>query len=170
MSVSFKNKKGSSSTTQFDDDSLKKCVKRAEQIASYAPPDPEFMPPLGPQKYKRIKAFFKETAEFSPEQKTKIVMDIIEYARKKGMNVFGTLSNRASFWAIANSKDLFGYHKYTSAISTTTARTKDETGSARMQKEKKDITKIDPIKMGKEVKHGRYASMAESIRYTGQDY
>lgn len=150
ISVAFENKKGSSSTNQFDKDSLRKCVQRAEQIAEYAPPDPEFMPPLEPQVYKEIKAFFKNTEEYGPEEKTKIVMDIINHGQEKEMNLFGTFSNSASFLAIANSKGLFGYHKYTSANCTTTARTKDGTGSSRATKDNRDIKKLDAFKVGKE--------------------
>lgn len=150
VSAAYKNKTGSSSTNQFDDDSLQKCVQRAEEIAKYAPPDPEFMPPLDPQQYKEINAFFKETAEFGPDQKTKLVMDIIEYGKKKEMNIYGTLSNSSSFLSIANSKGLFGYHTYTSASCTTTARTKDGTGSSRVLKEKRDIRKLNPLNVGKE--------------------
>jgi len=150
VTVAFENKKGSSSTNQFDEDSLKKCVQRAEQIAEYAPPDPEFLPPLEPQEYKEIKAFFKNTAEIGSEAKTKTVMDIIEHGQKKEMNLFGTFSNSASFFAIANSKGLFGYHKYTSANCTTTARTKDGTGSFRATKDHRDIKKLDALEVGKE--------------------
>ena len=151
VSVAFKNKNGSSSTNQFDEKSLKECVRRAEMIAKYAPPDPEFMPPLGAQKYKEIKAFIKETEEFGPEEKTRIVMDIIKLGKKKSMNMFGTFSNSAKFLSIANSNGLFGYHKYTTANCTITARTEDNTGSSRISKEKRDIRKLDIIKMGKEV-------------------
>ncbi|NIM90768.1 MAG: TldD/PmbA family protein [Candidatus Aminicenantes bacterium] len=150
ISVAFENKKGNSSTNQFDEDSLKKCVQRAEQIAKYAPPDPEFLPPLEPQQYKEIKAFIKDTAEISPEEKTKKVMDIIKHGQKKEMNLFGTFSNSAAFFAIANSKGLFGYHKYTSANCTTTARTKDGTGSSRATKDNRDIKKLDTFGVGKE--------------------
>jgi len=150
VTVAFENKKGSSSTNQFDEDSLKKCVQRAEQIAEYAPPDPEFLPPLEPQEYKEIKAFFKNTAEIGSEAKTKTVMDIIEHGQKKEMNLFGTFSNSASFFAIANSKGLFGYHKYPSANCTTTARTKDGTGSFRATKDHRDIKKLDALEVGKE--------------------
>lgn len=150
VSVAFENKKGSSSTNQFDEDSLKKCVQRAEQIAKYAPPDPEFLPPLEPQQYKEIKAFIKDTAEIGPEEKTKKVMDIIEHGQKKEMSLFGTFSNSASFFAIANSNGLFGYHKYTSANCTTTARTKDGTGSFRATKDNRDIKKLDAFRVGKE--------------------
>jgi len=150
VQVAFENKKGNSSTNQFDEDSLRKCVQRAEQIAKFAPPDPEFLPPLQPQKYKKIKAFIKDTAEISPEEKTRKVMDIIEHGHKKEMNLFGTFSNSASFFAVANSKGLFGYHKYTSANCTTTARTKDGTGSFRATKDNRDIKKLDAFIVGKE--------------------
>jgi predicted Zn-dependent protease len=150
VSVAFENKKGSSSSNQVDKDSLRKCVQKAEQIAQYAPPDPEFMPPLEPQEYKEIKAFFKDTAELGPKEKTKTVIDIIEHGQKKEMNLFGTFSNSASFFAVANSKGLFGYHKYTSANCTTTARTEDGTGSFRATKDNRDIKKLDAVKVGKE--------------------
>jgi predicted Zn-dependent protease len=150
VSVAFGKKNGSSSTNQFDNKSLEACVRKAEQIARYAPPDPEFMPPLPPQSYKDIPAYIKETAEFGPEEKTRLVMDIIEHGKKKDMTVYGTLSNSGSFFSIANSNGLFGYHKYTTASATTTARTKDGSGSNRMLRETKDIRKLDPVQLGQE--------------------
>src|SRR5690349_5376902 len=43
-------KSGSTRVDEFDDDSLKAAVKRTEELAMIAPPNPERVPPLDKQK------------------------------------------------------------------------------------------------------------------------
>jgi predicted Zn-dependent protease len=49
----FGKKSGTSTINEFDDASLEKTVRRAEEIAKLAPDNPEYIPMLGPQKYSR---------------------------------------------------------------------------------------------------------------------
>src|SRR5437773_2345758 len=44
-------KTGVSRTTDLGDDALKAAVVRSEELATFAPASPEYMEPLGPQKY-----------------------------------------------------------------------------------------------------------------------
>ena len=45
------NKTGVSETTDLGDAALEAAVRRSEELAKIAPPDPERVEPLGPQKY-----------------------------------------------------------------------------------------------------------------------
>jgi predicted Zn-dependent protease len=47
----FGKRSGTSTINEFDDKSLEKAVRRAEEIARLAPENPEFVPALGPQQY-----------------------------------------------------------------------------------------------------------------------
>ncbi|RYY10643.1 MAG: TldD/PmbA family protein, partial [Chitinophagaceae bacterium] len=44
VSSSFGKKTGAATINEFDDASLQKCVKRAEELAQLAPENPEYMP------------------------------------------------------------------------------------------------------------------------------
>ena len=46
----FGKKTGTATINEFDDPSLEKTVRRAEEIARLAPENPEYMPVLGPQR------------------------------------------------------------------------------------------------------------------------
>ncbi len=60
-------KSGSASINELDDESLKRAVARAEEIAVLAPENPEYMPMLGPQNYGPSKTFAKATDSINPE-------------------------------------------------------------------------------------------------------
>ena len=51
MQSSFGKKSGSATINEFDDASLEKCVRRAEELAQLAPENPEFVEPLPAQTY-----------------------------------------------------------------------------------------------------------------------
>ncbi|MBC8167040.1 MAG: TldD/PmbA family protein, partial [Bryobacteraceae bacterium] len=45
------NRTGVTQTTDLTDEALRAAIKRAEELAAIAPPNPERVDPLGPQKY-----------------------------------------------------------------------------------------------------------------------
>ena len=65
VTVWIGGKRGSASTNDLDDASLKAMVEQAEKIARTAPPDREYMPTLGKQTYKPVNAYFEATANLS---------------------------------------------------------------------------------------------------------
>ena len=148
ITVSVQSREGKSSVTQLDDSSIKKCIKRAVEIAKRAPKNPEYMPPLCPQKYKKVNAFFKETSTCSTENHVSAIKKIIDYAASKQMKAFGTLSTATSFIALASSNGLFAYHIYTEADCSTTAHTLDGTGSAKNSGSSKSNNSLNPVKVG----------------------
>ncbi|RYG08398.1 MAG: TldD/PmbA family protein, partial [Chitinophagaceae bacterium] len=62
VSSTFGKKTGSASINEFDDASLEKVVRRAEELAALAPENPEFMPLLGAQTFAESKTFNANTA------------------------------------------------------------------------------------------------------------
>ena len=52
VSSTFGKKTGSATINEFDDKSLEKVVRRAEELAQLAPDNPEHMPLNGPQPFK----------------------------------------------------------------------------------------------------------------------
>ena len=65
ISVTKDNKTGSTSVSEFDDKSLREAMQRAEQLSDVAPPNPEFLPGLGPQQYANFDNFIDATAAAS---------------------------------------------------------------------------------------------------------
>ncbi len=125
----FGKRSGSYSVNQFDEKSLENAVRKSEEIAQLAPEDPEFVPALGPQKYEKVDAFDEETRNVSPDFRAQAAAVSIRSSEEKNLVSAGFITDGAGFTAIANSKSLFGYHKSTRATYSSTARTKDGTGS-----------------------------------------
>lgn len=142
----FGKKLGTATINEFDDDSLKKAVSRSEALAKLAPENPEFMPPLGPQKYMETKAFFDSTAGITPEYRAKAASSSIEPSRKKKLVAAGYFDNSTGFSAMANSAGLFAYHASTDVDFSVTVRTEDGTGSGYVTRDYNDIGKLDTAK------------------------
>ena len=63
----FGKKSGTATINEFDDASLEKTVRRAEEIARLAPENPEYVPMLGPQTYLKTDTFAESTDKITPE-------------------------------------------------------------------------------------------------------
>lgn len=146
LSVTFGKKTGRYSFNQFDDKSLQNAVQRAEELAKLAPEDPEYMPPLGPQTYPDVKAYYQSTTDISPEYRAKIAKDCIELAAGKNLIAAGFIENGNVFFFFANNKGLSAYHTLSNIDYSITARTQDGTGSGWASNGHNDVTKFDDKK------------------------
>ena len=77
VTVWIDGKRGSSSTNDIDDASLKAMVAEAEKIARNAPVDREYLPTLGKQTYKPTNGYVESTANLSLIDRAKHVSDIL---------------------------------------------------------------------------------------------
>jgi predicted Zn-dependent protease len=145
ITVAFGNKTGSSGTNQLDDESLLSMVRRAEDIARLAPPDPEYLPPLGPQEYLEVKAHYDSTAKLSPEDRANLAMQMIEPSRKESLVASGTVecSERAS--SLMTSNGLCAYHPRTDVQIGCTITSPNSTGWARDVTV--DVSRIKPSEL-----------------------
>lgn len=68
VSSAFGKKAGVATINEFDNESLKKVVQRAEELAMLAPENPEYMPLLGPNTYPDSPTFVQATAAMGPKR------------------------------------------------------------------------------------------------------
>ncbi len=125
----FGQKSGMATINEFDDASLEKVVRRAEELAKLAPENPEYMPMLGAQKYDEPKSYFESTAKIDPEFRAKASAASINLCRPQKLVSAGFFQDEAGFTAVANSRGLTGYHRTTELDFSVTIRTEDGKGS-----------------------------------------
>src|SRR5690606_5479431 len=139
----FGKKSGVATVNEFDPASLEKVVRRSEELAQLAPPNPEFMEPLGPQQYGESKTFKDATAKITPEYRAKAAASSIDSAAAKKITAAGYLEDEHGFSSIINSKGLFAYNRATEVSFTVTMRTGDGTGSGWVTRDFNDASKLD---------------------------
>ncbi len=139
----YGKKSGTATINEFDDKSLEKTVRRAEEIAQLAPENPEYVPMLGPQNYLEINSFAEKTAAINPDFRAEAAFKSIDPCVKKDLTSAGYWEDRTGFSALANSKGLFGYNKATSVDFSITVRTNDGLGSGYAARDYNDVSKLD---------------------------
>ncbi|WP_020602830.1 TldD/PmbA family protein [Spirosoma spitsbergense] len=133
---------GSATINEFDDRSIERTVRRAEEIARLAPENSEYMPMLGPQQYLETPMYSENTAKMDAEYRAQVAFDSVDACEQKNLSAAGFLQDSTGFSAIANSKGLFGYNKSTSVDFSVTVRTADGTGSGYINRDFNDIAKL----------------------------
>ena len=146
---SFGKKSGTATIDEFDDASLEKVVKRAEELAKLSPENPEFMEPLEQQSYDKAINFVEATANITPEYRASVANDSIEPAAAQDVTAAGFLDDSYGFSAMMNSKGLFAYNKFSNVDFTVTMRTNDGTGSGWVSRDFNDIGKFNASEASK---------------------
>lgn len=149
VSSTFGKKTGSATINEFDDASLEKVVRRAEELARLAPENPEFMEPLGPQNFPESITFNKDTAAMTPSTRADFVAKSLQVAKEGKLESAGFLENGISFSAIMNSKGLFAYNKSTDVSFSVTLRNEAGTGSGYVDQSFNDVKKLDTLSLTK---------------------
>lgn len=140
----YGKKSGTATINEFDDASLEKVVRRAEELAQLAPENPEFMEPLSQQTYGgESKTFSEATAKITPDFRAKVAADSISPATTKDVTAAGFFVDNRGFNALMNSKGLYAYNKATSVDFTVTMRTNDGTGSGWAAGATNDVSKLN---------------------------
>jgi predicted Zn-dependent protease len=137
-------KVGSASINEFDDASLEKVVRRAEELSRLAPENSEFMEPLPQQTYgAEAKTFIESTANITPDYRAQAAADSILPASKKDITAAGFLEDSRGFSSLMNSKGAFAYNKSTGVDFTVTMRSNDGTGSGWVARNFNDVSKLN---------------------------
>jgi predicted Zn-dependent protease len=147
ITASFGKRSGTVTTAQFDDQSLQRALRNAEEIAEVSPENPEAMPFLGQQTYLPATAYFNDAASASADWRAASVETAIGLSKKKDVVSAGFVETQASVQAIASSKGLFAYDRYSAADYNLTARTPDGTGSGWASKSFNELRLLDPAKL-----------------------
>ncbi|HYP05620.1 MAG TPA: TldD/PmbA family protein [Bryobacteraceae bacterium] len=122
-------KTGSSSTNDLSDDGLRAAVRRSEEIAAFAPANPEYIEPLGPQKYPEYDHWDEGTAAARGPQLVPHVKAVIDTAAAKKLIAAGYFESSAYIESFANKKGNFGYARETDSRLSTTVRNAAGTSS-----------------------------------------
>ncbi len=143
VDASFGKKSGTATIDEFDDASLEKVVRRAEELAKLAPENPEYVPFLGPQNYDAPQGYFESTAAIDPEYRAKGAAASVAACKGQKLVGAGFLQDDAGFTAIANSHGLAGYHRESAVDFSVTVRTEDNKGSGYAVADYNDASQMD---------------------------
>lgn len=146
VSSAFGKKLGVATINEFDDASLEKVLRRAEELASLAPENPEFVSFLGPQTYAEPITYVPATAAITPTLRADAVGQSLQVAKDNKLVGAGYLEDITGFAAMMNSKGLFAYNTSTNVNFSVTMRTEDGKGSGYATRGYNDIKKLDTKK------------------------
>lgn len=139
VQVAFGKRVGTATINSFDDASLERVVRRAEDLARLAPENPEFVPAVTKQSYKPTNTFSQTTADITPDYRAKVASDSIAACKAQKLVAAGFLQDGQSFVAFANSKGNFGYQRASGADYTCTVRSEDGRGSGWVGRNVQDV-------------------------------
>ena len=140
-------KTGTVTASEFSDASLQRAARNAEEIARFSPDNPETMPALGPQTYAETTAYFEDAASASPDWRAGAVKSALTLSKEKDVVSAGFVETSAQIQAVATSKGLFGYGRFTAADYNLTARTPDGTGSGWASKSFNELRMLEPARL-----------------------
>jgi predicted Zn-dependent protease len=144
VSVGYGKRQGNATINQFDDASLERVVRRAEDLARLAPENPEYMPPVDKQNFKASPTFSANTAAIDPEFRAQAAAYAIEASRKNKLVCAGFFTDQAGYDTIANSHGVFGHQTSSGVTFTCTVRTEDGRGSGWVTRAVTDAKLFDP--------------------------
>ncbi|HXH70425.1 MAG TPA: TldD/PmbA family protein [Pyrinomonadaceae bacterium] len=170
VTVWIEGRRGSSSTNNLDESSLRQAVEQAEQIARLAPVDPEYIPTLGAQTYRPTGGFVEATANISPAARAKAVGSILAESEKSKIIAAGFYQSQAAAAAFATKNGNFGFQRNTVVGLSVTGRTSDGTSSGYFARSHFDANKLDTARIAREAIRrtldGRNAKALEPSVYT----
>ena len=130
--TAMQGKTARATTNRIDDESLKRAVRSAEQIARVQQPDSDLLPVPTPQEAKDSQQpgqrHFAETAAISPENRAAAVDQIVSVAKTHKQTTAGIYSCSESLEALLNSRGLSKIHRQTSSEVSITMLAEDSSG------------------------------------------
>ena len=143
-------KRGSASTNDTDDASLRAMVAEAEKIARTSPVDREYVPTLGRQTYKPTSRYVEATANLSLPNRAKSIGEILSEFEKNKVIGAGFHQARAQAGASATKNGNFDFERFTNVSLSVTARMPDGSASGYFLRSHYDIAKLDVQRIARE--------------------
>ncbi|MGA2720658.1 MAG: TldD/PmbA family protein, partial [Candidatus Acidiferrales bacterium] len=131
-----------SSTNKTDDESLRRVVASAAQLAHNQPKNPDLLPMLTRQKYQKVARFSGATSAANPQMRARAVTKVCRMADKARQTAAGIFSSGSIHEVMANSKGLFARYEQTRAEFSVTILEENSSGWAKSTSY--DIREIDP--------------------------
>jgi len=145
-----RNKVGMTSVNSLEEEAIQEGLRRALKIAKVSKPDPDFKTLPEPKAITPLRGiYYKETAEYTPEEMAEGVKRVIETAKDYDKNVrwsAGSFTTTVVGLAIANSLGVEAESKHTVAsleVITKAGPTGQE-GSGYRVKRSRNVKEIDP--------------------------
>ena len=129
ISATRDTRTGSTVVNDLDDGALRASMKRAEELAAIAPPNPEHGAPLGKQDFPATNDYDEATSRARAPEMIPQIRAIIEASRKQSMVGAGLFERQTTVIAAANKAGLFGFHRSADSKLTTTIRMADGSSS-----------------------------------------
>jgi len=121
---------GDARTNRLDDESIKKTVADAIEVARFAPPDDELLPRLGPQVYREVQAYDPSVDDLTAMDRARAVAEVIKLCEENGLKAAGAFSDRSGSGALATSSGLFAFHQSSDVSFSITTLGSDSSGWA----------------------------------------
>ena len=148
VTSAFGKRTASATTNSLDDASLRGVVQTSERLARLVPEDPEYLGELPPQQYLPVEPFFDSTADMTPADRARAVMQVAGPAAQRNLVSTGYLFHSTNATAVANKKGLFAYARGTRFNLSATVRTPDGTGSGWASGGDNDWTRVNLADVG----------------------
>jgi predicted Zn-dependent protease len=165
VTVWINKRRGSARGTEMDEASLRRAVEQAEHLAKLSPVDVEYMPTLGPQKYKPVKGFVSDAAEISPSWRAKKVALILDRCDEAKVVGAGLFQSGGFTSASATRHGNFDFERSSRASLSMTARTPDSMSSGYALHTHFDPDKLDMDGVARravdKATNGRHAQVIE---------
>jgi PmbA protein len=143
--VAFDQRTARATTNKFDDESLRRTVQTAEQMARVQHPDPDLLPLADPKLApagKLPQRAFDSTRALGPSERANVVAKIVDVAKKNQLTTAGICSVTESIEGIFNSRGLATFHQQTMAEISTTMLAADSSGWQKLNSP--DAARLDP--------------------------
>lgn len=123
-------KVGVAATNQFSEEALKRTLDRAIEITRLQPDNPEFVSLPKPEPIPQVKAFYPQTAGYTPEDRARVVGTICNKAKDNDLIASGAFQTSARELIVANSLGIFAYQDSTYAEINAVVMSGDSSGYA----------------------------------------
>lgn len=144
--VKIGKRHAATSINQTSDDAVRSLAERALAMAKLSPEDPESMPLLAPQKYRPAPpAFDDAVAKMDPTARAAVASRACSLGDKTDTWIAGLVERRSAAHVLRTSSGIRASHRDTSFSYSTTARTRDGTGSGWAGREGWRVTDLDDV-------------------------
>jgi len=149
VTVWVDRKKGSVSTNEIEEASLAAAVREAEQIARLSPVDPEYLPSLGPQRYRSTRQFVGATADSSVTARAGTIHGVISQCEQGETVAAGLHRTRGMTTCTATKNGNLLYERSSLATLSVACRTPDGSGSGFCLGSHYDVRKLDSARIAR---------------------
>ena len=132
LRVNLDGRTARATTNKFDDESLKRLVQSATELARVQEKDPDLLPLAEASAFNAdgpvVARSFTETSSIGPKERAQAVGEMVDVAQKYKLTSAGIYATSESMEAVLNSKGLVAYHSQTSADVSVTMLAPDSSG------------------------------------------